>query len=520
MKKIIITLLVVFCFAIKIVAQHQDHKRDYQWVFGYQYATNGVIFDFNSKPSKQIPFKQKLKPDLSGEIAEICDTSGQFFAVSNGCQIYNKDFTVLENSEKLNPGFVTKNLFCTTLGMQYFQASVMLPKPQNDSIIYLFHKTEDYRKGFWFTDTIRLTVINTKGNNGNGTVILKNYPFYNDTITRSQMTAVRHGNGIDWWLVNQVWQAGGNDNRIVTHLITKDSIKGPFIQAIGEKVVLKGKGYDLAQSCFSPDGSKYVRYYNNDGVYYYEFDRMNGVFSSPKFFPTYAPKEEQCGATFSPNSRFLYISGYDKIYQIDTEAKDWSKAIDTVATWDNFSFHNFQSYFSYMMLAPDCKIYVNPVGTIPYITTINYPNRKGKACKVEQQIKLISHTDHAPPNYPNFRLGKIGEPFSPCDSTINPYIKGITSEINTIENPITANLYPNPAVSDINLDLFGYINQYKKGIFNLYDTQGNLAATYSLLQNHDEYRFDISNLANGMYFWHLVLDDKIRQTGKVVVIKE
>jgi hypothetical protein len=63
-------------------------------------------------------------------------------------------------------------------------------------------------------------------------------------------------------------------------------------------------------------------------------------------------------------------------------------------------------------------------------------------------------------------------------------------------------------------------NHCKKGIFNLYDTQGNLAATYSLLQNHDEYRFDISNLANGMYFWHLVLDDKTRQSGKVVVIKE
>ena len=61
---------------------------------------------------------------------------------------------------------------------------------------------------------------------------------------------------------------------------------------------------------------------------------------------------------------------------------------------------------------------------------------------------------------------------------------------------------------------------FQKGIFNLYDTQGNLAATYPLLQNHNEYRFDISNLTNGMYFWHLVLDDKVRQTGKMVVMKE
>ena len=61
---------------------------------------------------------------------------------------------------------------------------------------------------------------------------------------------------------------------------------------------------------------------------------------------------------------------------------------------------------------------------------------------------------------------------------------------------------------------------FQKGIFHLYDTQGNLTASHPLLQNHDEYRFDISNLTNGMYFWHLVLDDKVRQTGKVVVMKE
>ena len=519
MKRITIAFILFFCFILKLTAQHHDHKRDYNWVFGYYYATNGVIFDFNTKPSyTQTPFKQKLNPDLSQDISEICDTSGQFIAVSNGCQIYNKEFTVLKNSEKLNPGIVSEKLFCTDLGMQYFQASIMLPKPENDSIVYLFHKVEDFRNKFWFADTIRLTVINTRGDNGKGTVIQKNYPFYKDTILDSQMSAVRHANGIDWWLVNPAWKVGGDDNRLITHLITKDGVKEPIIQAIGKKV--KQNVYATPQSCFSPDGSKYVRYDNSDGVHYYEFNRANGIFSNPKFFPTNDKEAHQCGATFAPNSRFLYISGYEKVYQIDTDAKDWSNAIDTVAIWDGYNNKGFSSRFSYMMLAPDCKIYIFPTGTIPYIATINFPNRKGKQCKVGQHIKLISHTDNAPPNYPNFRLGKLGEPFSPCDSTINPTISGITAEINITDNPIVANLYPNPATTDINLDLFGYINQYKKGIFNLYDTQGNLAASYPLLQNHDEYRFDISNLANGMYFWHLVLDDKVRQTGKVVVMKE
>ena len=79
-------------------------------------------------------------------------------------------------------------------------------------------------------------------------------------------------------------------------------------------------------------------------------------------------------------------------------------------------------------------------------------------------------------------------------------------------------LSPNPATSNLQIKL--KTTDFQNGTFFLYDTQGSLTATYPLLSNHDEYRFDISNLANEMYFWHLVLDDKVRQTGKVVVIKE
>ncbi len=93
--------------------------------------------------------------------------------------------------------------------------------------------------------------------------------------------------------------------------------------------------------------------------------------------------------------------------------------------------------------------------------------------------------------------------------------------VDTKENtniPQNVKIFPNPATSNLQIKL--KISDFQKGTFQLYDTQGNLAATYPLLQNQAEYRFDISNLPNGMYFWHLILDNKIRQTGKIVVIKE
>jgi hypothetical protein len=90
-------------------------------------------------------------------------------------------------------------------------------------------------------------------------------------------------------------------------------------------------------------------------------------------------------------------------------------------------------------------------------------------------------------------------------------------EIDKIDKFLS--IYPNPCSQFFTLKL-NKSNLFQKGKILLLDLQGRNVGTYSVTNNHDEYRFDISNLANGMYFWHLVLDDKIRQTGKVVVMNE
>jgi hypothetical protein len=45
-------------------------------------------------------------------------------------------------------------------------------------------------------------------------------------------------------------------------------------------------------------------------------------------------------------------------------------------------------------------------------------------------------------------------------------------------------------------------------------------SNFSLFEDQEEHRLDISHLQNGIYLWQLVLDDKVRQSGKVVVLKE
>ena len=516
MKKILIILNLIICI-FNTNAQHHDQKRDYQWIFGYGSPKLGNIFDFNTKPMKLLAYPKLPNADLSGYVAQMCDTSGKLVVFTNGCEILNREFKTMQSGGGLNPGTVTSQILCKKSGVRIPQGAIMLPVPENDSIIYLFHKIDDNQSGEWQTLQLYLSVINIKANKGLGEVLLKNYKIVKDTQITTELFAVRHGNGKDWWVVTPYWRKENNDNRFMTLLVTRDSIKGPYEQAIGTPAPLD----EVFQGAFSADGTQFVRHLIYEGIYYYKFDRNTGKFSDHKFIPI-KPKDPPNmlgGCSFSPSGRFIYVSNDTELYQIDTYEKDWLGTMQTVAYWDGFANSIFTSKFIFQALAPDCKIYILPQGTIPFLSVINYPDRKGVACKVSQHIPINSNVDRGWPNLPSFRLGKIGEPFSPCDSTINGYIVD-TGEVLNIEKNTIAATYPNPATTDINLDLFGYINQYKKGIFNLYDTQGNLAASYPLLQNHDEYRFDISNLANGMYFWHLVLDDKVRQTGKVVVMKE
>jgi Secretion system C-terminal sorting domain len=520
MKKIFIIIFLLYSYSNLLSAQEGvDKKRDYQWLFGYNYAGNiyANLMDFNIKPTTISPVNKKMF-DVRQTLAQICTKDGKLLLYTVGCDIRDANHNIVLKGDSLSYGNYW-NLACDNQkGMGLVQGAIILPKPNNPNIYSIFHVTltEKYES---FAEKLMYSEVDMSKNNGNGLVTIKNKKIITDTLTYSNITAVRHANGRDWWIMipeKSTDSKESNSHYYYTTLLTPDSLGTPFRQSAG-KFLGKTK-WDKDYSCFSPDGSKFARYRSKDAVYLYDFDRNLGKLSNMRYAQL-TKKTFAGGVAFSPNSKYLYVSSDTVMYQIDTEVKPLQDGVVIIGTYDNYVVNGFfPTAFDASFLAPDCKIYINTSETTEFLHTVNYPDRKGLACGFEQRaIKLPTKVAWSLPNYPNFRLGKIGDNFSPCDSTLNPYIT-VAGEVK--EKPIIANLYPNPASEVVNLDLFGYLNQYKKGVFNIYDTQGKLAATYPLYINHDEYRFDISNLANGMYFWHLVLDDKIRQTGKVVVMNE
>jgi hypothetical protein len=523
MKKLFIYFTLLFSSISYLIAQpNLDKYRDYQQAFGYYYYTKGIIFDFNAKPMKVFDFPNKLEQEFSEYNSAICDVNGQLDFFTNGCDVYNRKFDIMKNGDKINPGVYTEGFFCKSLGLPIRDASLILPY-QNKYL--LLHTTleidiEDPNARL-YSPRLSYSIIDMKGDNGLGVVTVKNKTIINDTLSRGDISACRHANGTDWWVIVPQWSWHTTDstdnNKYYRLLVTKDTILGPWEQQIGIK---PNKRAFNDQVCFSPDGTKYARLRSRDGLMLFDFDRQTGLFSKPQVI-SLPGNGYRGGVCFSSNSRYLYASMDSLIYQIDMQATDLNQAKEVIAEYDGFMLDGFwQSTFDAAYLGPDCKIYIVPAGTIEYLTVINYPNKKGTASGVEQHgLKTPTKIGWSMPNYPHFRLGKLGEKHTPCDSTINPYItetKNVKEEV-----PVTFAVYPNPAQEHINVDLFGYVNRYERGTWDLYNLGGQQVLSFPLFQGHAEYNFDISSVPNGVYVWRVSFNGVPTSfSGKVVVLRE
>jgi len=513
MRKVFIKFF-LFHFAIAY-SQHPDAKRDYQWIFGYPYYDTGVILDFNHSPSTYSAFPKKLYREMSIANANICDKNGHIQLFTNGCDIFNSNFDIIEDGDSIN---FSNNFYksCAKSGSPFIQIALILPSIENQ--YFVFYKNTEYVTGTNNLTSNKLfySFIDFN-NNPNGKVIKKDILLSSDTMIKGELTACRHANGKDWWMVDWLWN-GIKDSTYRAYLIRDDTILGPFIHSIGRSM-LRNVAQD--QAVFSPDGKHYARIRYRDGIHLYDFDRTSGTFSNYQFMPLNNNIELYTGVNFSPNSKLLYATIGDVILQYDLEATNIESTKDTVAIWDGFK-EFFSSKFLYLYLGPDCKLYVGPQNTIRYLSIINYPNRKGKSCTVAQHaIKLPTLVDKSLPNYPNFRLGAIGDNFAPCDSTLNPLITGLGDEILQEEGKkVTVAVYPNPTEGVINVDLFGYVSDYKLGSWKLFDMTGTTLLEYPIFPSHAEYSFDIHSVENGMYIWQLWLDNKPMRTGKLVIMKE
>ncbi len=482
MMKRSISLLIFICFVQILLSQQ---KLDYVWPLGYGpefhpptgIDQGGILMNFNDDPPSL-----SLHSFISrSQNASICDTSGNIFAYTEGCNIYNRNHVIMLNGDSLNPGKVF-NLFCSSYpSYPLYQGFLFLPQPGNSDKFYLFHLRDDDE--LWNPMDLMYSIVDAKGDNGKGEVIIKNKVVFSDSIwLGNYISATRHGNGRDWWIATPQRYSPGLHVSLLTH----EGVEYKGLQLLGDSTYQVYGG----QTTFSPDGSKYFRNWP-DGLLMLDFDRCTGLFSNPVFLDYTIVPNGAGGVAVSPNSQYLYLTAGDTVHQYDLKAANLAASHQTVAVYDGYE-SPFPTYFYQAMLAPNGKIYFTAGTSNNVLHIIHNPDSSGLACHVEQHgVQLPAITDFIIPNFANYRLYDL--PGSPCDTL------GIDAPVAVAAPPAgesrAISVAPNPTAGPVRVSLPGSA----AGSLTLLDASGSTVLTRSVGPGENRIDLDLSRQAPGLY---------------------
>ena len=324
-----------------------------------------------------------------------------------------------------------------------------------------------------------------------GAVTAKNQLGGRDTFV-DMLTAVRHANGRDWWIVLPKLNAP----TYYVFLLSPQGISAPIVQRnLGQPVTVYSWGI---QATFSPNGKKYANLSWPPGLQVFDFDRCTGLLSNPVVVPFPSEVSFAAGVAFSPSSRYLYTSATDHLYQFDVTAQRLANSSATVGVFDGFVEVGVPVNFYQLMLAPDHKIYMSTSNGSRYLHVIRQPDKKGLDCAfVQRDVHLLGYHAFSTPNFPHFRLFDV--PGSPCDTL---GIDGLQPPEDTlvIKPPLLCasgiRIHPNPATTMATLEL----PDCQGGTLTVYDVAGRLVESRVLEAGVVSVPLDVSRYVAGLYF--------------------
>lgn len=490
--------MAIFALAIYNNSCCQGQGISNNWLMGYS-SNAGVPFgqtriDFNT--GTPIINYDSIEMDFNHTHANISDTLGNMLFYTNGYYIADATDDTMQNGTEINPGQYADDF---SFGLLIPQGALILQKPNSSNIYYLFHNTLDnYPSPGSYSFNFYVTTIDMTLNNGKGAVVSKNVSLINDSMNVGKISACKHANGRDWWVVvHRV-----NSNIYYKLLVTPYGIFGPYSQNIGSY-----REWDGGQAKFSPDGSRYAYFhYRFTGLDVFDFDRCTGDFSNWR--NDSVPLEiGNVGCAFSPNSNVLYIGNITKVYQYNCTDSNLLTSKMIVADWDSFKESgSLGTYLCYPELASDGKIYITTGNGTHYLHCINNPDSIGLGCNVAQHsIQLPAYYFNTLPNHPNYFLGKITG--GPCDTVpLN----------NAIEDPPPRILkvMPNPTTGIFTL----WFNVHDKaGWIEIYNVNGLCIRKVAVAQWSQYRKMDISNEPQGVYLCRMRWGER---SVSVKIIKE
>jgi hypothetical protein len=484
---------------------------DFNWILGRPTPADdttgrygGSLVDFNFMPAKYSKLDIIVSMDAN---VSISDSFGNLLFYTDGCAVINRNHEVMANGSGINEGGLIYQQDCltNTYGYPTHQGVMILPFPGHSNQYVLLHLRKPDPIYPLFIEDFLYSVINMTGDGGLGSVISKNNLIKHDTFC-DMLTAVRHGNGRDWWIVIPRL----NTSEYYIFLLSPQGINAPVLQKIGYPITQYSWGL---QAVFSPDGTKYANHTWFGGLQVFDFDRCAGVLSNPVHITFPGDTVSGCGVAFSSTSRFLYASNTLKLYQFDLRVDGLEASKQLVGAYDGFA-NYLPTTFYQMKLAPDNKIYMTCTSGTKYWHIIHYPDKKGIDCNLEQHFELPRVHGFSPPNFPYFRL--FDAQGSPCDTL---GINGPPPPQDTTPPPpkcaASIKIYPNPTQSVAYLEL----PDCQGGSLSIFDVTGRWVEDLPLAPESLSTSLDVSRYVPGVYFLLIRTAAGEKVTRRLVVVR-
>ena len=341
------------------------------WYFGRHCGIT-----FNSGTPVFLPGNPMNVGGLLAE-ASVSDSSGNLLFFSNGRKVWNRNLWEMPNGYGLLGGRYSCNPVMVvpfvTDPYKYYIFTVGGEDPDPNNPIVGLH----------------YSVLNMLLNGGLGDIVaaIKNIPLPMGDSAIQQLTAIRHHNNKDAWLVTlrhgQVEEylaylidsSGVSNNPVVSQSTLHNPIRGPGISSQTSDHIR-----------ISPDGKFLVCHDSLNEVCH--FNSFTGIVT-PMFTFRGGDTVISGGFEFSIKSRYLYTSmsppdssEYGSLHQYDMSNQDSLSFVNSgVHVGDSSGFQ--------IQMGPDGKIYLDHWAGKHYLNVINNPSNPGLSCNYVQNAVYL-----------------------------------------------------------------------------------------------------------------------------------
>ncbi len=377
--------------------------------------------------------------------ASYSDKFGNILFASNGWRLTNSYGEVLSyklwHDDLPWPGGSPD----TTL-VDLTRGPLFLPDPADSNRVYLFYGEYVNNQPMQTLGFARLDVrfcyalldVPTQS------LISKDHVILDEITALSDMVALRHGNGRDWW----IYKPSTQSNQYYRGLLSVDGLSEFELYTVPG---MQSREQAYTMTHFTQDGSMMAHFSTYQAKYCQrlDVDRCTGNLSNPRetdLNPMFRPAEIS-NFFISPDGSKVYghrLDYGDSTYIPGTFQYDFNSEMLTYLSPDAAN----------LFLSPNYKeIYILTSifsgGSVSnYFTAIENPDSLGLSCDVVYQKYALQNGPImlAAPNFANYRLGPLAG--SNCDT-----IGTVTVGDKVSENLVDFTVFPNPSKEKVHIRL-------------------------------------------------------------------